>query len=186
METLGLIVVAVVGVIVLIQIVGALGRRNLRQSAFEWLKSTGHDNYKTAFGPGDAVGFDYEKRTIAVSTSNGRKVLPFESLISVELCEDGSTVTKTNRGSQLVGAAVGAAAFGGVGAIIGGLSGSSTSREKVSRVTINLLTNDPDAPFIEIKAFDNQPVPKSGFIYRQTMSDITPWFGRLKAIVESN
>ena len=63
---------------------------------------------------------------------------------------DGTQVASTNRGSQALGAAVGALAFGGIGAIIGGLSASSTSRSGTRRLSIQVTIDDPVKPLHEV------------------------------------
>src|SRR5690625_2106720 len=52
-------------------------------------------------------------------------------IIESEVVVDSHTITKTARGSQIGGAAVGGVLLGGVGAIIGGLSGGTGSFEQV-------------------------------------------------------
>lgn len=53
-------------------------------------------------------------------------VLTYRDILSSEIFENGVTITKTARGNQLGGALIGGLALGGVGAIIGGLSGKIT------------------------------------------------------------
>ena len=77
----------------------------------------------------------------------------FAQIAEVALIKDGTTVTSTNRGSQAVGAAVGAVAFGGLGAVIGGLSGSSTGHNCVRRITLRIKVDDPDHPLHDITIF---------------------------------
>lgn len=48
----------------------------------------------------------------------------YHQIIECELTEDGNTISKTSRASQLGCALVGGLVAGGVGAIVGGLSGS--------------------------------------------------------------
>lgn len=52
---------------------------------------------------------------------------PFSAVLEAEIVVDGKTVTKTSRGSQAVGVVVGAVLAGGLGAVIGGLSASSST-----------------------------------------------------------
>lgn len=96
------------------------------------------------------------------------------------------TTNKTNRGSQAIGATVGAIAFGAAGAIIGGLSGSSTSRKQVGKAAITLITRLHDCPYLHVKVFNSTPVDRNGFVYTQLTKDMMPWYGRLKAIIETS
>lgn len=166
-------------------LLGAIGRKSLRDSASQWMTDNGFSDYKMTFAPGDAVGIDYAANRIAIQSNGKQKIIAFADLVSVEICEDGETVSKTNRSGQALGAAVGAIALGPVGALIGGLSGSKTSRQKISKASINLITKDIDMPFAELKIYQGQPIDKGGFIYNQSTKDTMEWYGRLRAIIET-
>jgi hypothetical protein len=71
-------------------------------------------------------------------------------LVSVSLFEDGEVITTTNRGSQLGGAILGGALLGGAGAVIGGLSGTTTSKNKVTRVELRIVIDDAKRPMHDI------------------------------------
>lgn len=114
---------------------------------------------------GTYIVVDTVKRIVIVgqdrpTVKNGAVAVPFEcvyvyaQIARVEINKDGDTLISTNRGSQAVGSALGAIAFGGVGAIIGGLSGSSTSRATVRRISLKLIVDDPKFPFHDITFFD--------------------------------
>lgn len=179
-------VVIVAGAAIGLQIMAARSRKSMRDAASDWMTENGFREYKVMFGPGDALAIDYERRRIAFQASGKRAIISFADLVSVEVSENGATVSKANRASQLAGAAIGAAAFGGVGAIVGGLSGSSTTKEKVSTITINLITKDISTPYVEILAFQQQPTEKGSFVYSQLTKDIMPWYGRLRAVLEES
>lgn len=69
-----------------------------------------------------------------------------DKLVQAELMIDEATVTKTNRGSQLVGAAVGGVLVGGVGVVVGGLSGSKREIKDPSSIKIKIKIDDSSAP----------------------------------------
>jgi len=62
------------------------------------------------------------------------------------------TVTSTNRGSQLLGSAVGGL-LGPLGAVVGGLSGSSRSRGRLRRLTLKIFVDDYAKPVHAISFF---------------------------------
>lgn len=74
----------------------------------------------------------------------------FNDVVKVELIQDGIEVSSTSRGSQAVGTAVGALALGGVGAIIGGLSGSKRTQTGTKMMSIRVTVDDIDNPLHEI------------------------------------
>ena len=70
--------------------------------------------------------------------------------MKVEIIKDGTQIATTNRGSQILGAAVGAVALGGVGAVIGGLSTSSTTLNGAKRIAIRITVNDTFRPVHDV------------------------------------
>lgn len=114
------------------------------------------------------------------------RYLAFHDLLGVEISEDGVSVvtTKTSRVSQLGGALVGSALFGGAGAIIGGLSGKtvSTGRDRVRSVQLRLLVNDTSAPYFSVE-FLTIEVPKSSAVYSDALRQARHWHGVLEVLV---
>jgi hypothetical protein len=56
---------------------------------------------------------------------------------------DGKTITKTSRGSQALGMAVGGVLGGGLGLLIGGLTASTSETKKIKNVSLKLLGVSP-------------------------------------------
>lgn len=88
---------------------------------------------------GHLLGANRKKRALAHVRADGHgKWIPYNLVAGIELTpcyesiEEGSSVTTTRRGSQIIGAGIGAALAGPAGLIVGGLSGS-TSTESRSR-----------------------------------------------------
>ncbi len=79
---------------------------------------------------------------------------PFSAIVKVDILRDGTQVASTNRGSQALGAAVGAVAFGGVGAVIGALSGSSTSSSGTKKLSLQITVNDSNKPIHEVTFYE--------------------------------
>lgn len=77
--------------------------------------------------------------------------IDIRNIHSIEITVDEETVTRTARGSQALGAAVGVAFFGGVGAVIGGLSGKQISTKNISAANIKIYTNDFNNPIYTMK-----------------------------------
>ena len=86
-----------------------------------------------------SIDFGEEKITLGKAANDSIRHDDYESsykfaqIAQVELISNEAVITSTNRGSQLLGAAVGGVAFGGLGAVVGGLSGSSRSSEMGSK-----------------------------------------------------
>jgi hypothetical protein len=111
-----------------------------------------------------------------------RILFPVE-LVSVELFEDGSSVTKTMRSSQIGGALIGGIAMGGVGAIIGGLSGKTVTSNKIKRVDLRLVVDDTVSPLHDV-TFMNVEGNKNGLIHTHAMSQARHWHGILEVLIK--
>ncbi|WP_286926644.1 MULTISPECIES: hypothetical protein [Lysinibacillus] len=81
-------------------------------------------------------------------------LIPFKDILSVEIIEDGVSVTRTSRSSKLGGELVGVLA-GGVGAIIGGTSGSKTTTENIKQINLLITVNDIHNPIYTINFFSS-------------------------------
>jgi len=100
------------------------------------------------------VGLQKARGTILAQEQPYRSEITFSGIVKAEVLKDGAQVASTNRGSQALGAAVGAIAFGGVGAIIGGLSGSSTSLSRTKRLSIQITIDDASKPIHEVTFYE--------------------------------
>ncbi|NEZ02212.1 hypothetical protein [Heyndrickxia shackletonii] len=115
------------------------------------------------------------------------KTFDFNEVLESEIIEDGASITKTSRGSQIGGAIVGGALAGGVGAVIGGLSAKQTSNERVYRVTLNIVVNDLLNPIYEINFLNvTNPLDKNSELVRGMYSDINKWHKMISVILKRN
>lgn len=95
------------------------------------------------------IVFDHENNNIHILRhTNNPVTLPYSLIVESELNENGDTVMKTNRTSQVTGAIIGGVIASGAGAIIGGLSGKKTSSEMVKDLEIRIVSNDLSQPVI--------------------------------------
>src|SRR5690606_17399485 len=107
-------------------------------------------------GSGIAIDED-RKKVCLIKFRSGDALMDVSSyrdLISSEIFEDGDTITSTSRSSQIGGALVGGIALGGVGAIVGGLSGKTTSTRKPKRLDLRITVNRTDSPIHDINFMD--------------------------------
>lgn len=103
-------------------------------------------------------------------------------IFSSELFEDGDTVHKTSRSSQAAGAVVGGILLGGVGAVIGGLSGKTIAKGKVKRIELRLIVNDSDNPIHDI-CFLNREVSRDEVLYKGSSDMARQWQARLDVLI---
>ena len=102
------------------------------------------------------VGVKKVRGTLLTQERPYRSRVPFSGIIKAEVLRDGTQVASTNRGSQALGAAIGAVAFGGVGAIIGGLSGSLTSSSGTKRLSIQITVDNASKPIHEVTFYETK------------------------------
>lgn len=146
---------------------------------------------QTLFSPNGRVGLavDDERKKVCLLTRRrdavSARVLDYRDLLSCEIFEDHSTVTKTVRSSQITGAVVGGTLLGGVGVIVGGLSGARKARTKVRRIDLRLTVNDSRSPLHDVPLL-RAPCKKDGFVYRSAMDKARHWHGAMKVLLEQD
>lgn len=182
-----LIVVAGVG----IAIVQAVGVSNKKKAMEEKLKSLPDfsPTQKIMGNNGDtglAIDENRKKVVLVKNDSSGVNLKPitYRDVLSSEIFVDGDTITKTARGSQLGGALIGGLALGGVGAIIGGLSGKTKSSEKVKRVDLRITVNDTKSPLHDLNFMDIEG-KKDGIVYKSAMEQARHWHGLIAVLIKT-
>ncbi|TCJ01045.1 hypothetical protein E0Y62_25950 [Cytobacillus praedii] len=116
-----------------------------------------------------------------------------EKINKFEISMDNQTVYKTDRASQLFGTAVGVVALGGIGAIIGGLSGQKNNNEIIKSIQLKLLIDDIDSPSHKISFLSNvdqytgkvnNGYPKDSSEVRVAIKNIERWQGILEILIK--
>jgi len=111
-----------------------------------------------------------------------RKIIDYRDVLASEIEEDGETVTKTQRGSQIGGALIGGLALGGAGAIIGGLSGKTVSSNVASGISLTVTVNSTEDPVFEFVLFSASG--EDGFGYSAASAEARHWHGLLTAVIK--
>ena len=88
------------------------------------------------------LAIDDSAEKIVYVTEKEETLIDYSSVLSVELIEDEMTIQKKSSTRTIGGALVGGVLSGGVGAVIGGLSGCTTENTKVSHLAIKILLKD--------------------------------------------
>ncbi|MFE4525636.1 SHOCT domain-containing protein [Cytobacillus firmus] len=111
-------------------------------------------------------------------------VFAFKDILQSEILEDGATITKTSRGSQIGGALLGGVLAGGVGAVIGGLSGSSSSTTEVKKIQLQVIVNDRIKSFHRVTFMSAETLlPKDSVIYKNANNKITHWHNLISHLI---
>lgn len=98
---------------------------------------------------------DHVRREIAYVSENEVVIVPYEKIISVEVVENNTIIASKSSARTIGGAVVGGALAGGAGAIVGGLSGDSEMKKKVSLVQVRIKLRDIKSPVLLINCFDS-------------------------------
>lgn len=128
--------------------------KQISEPVFHETKSVGNflkiDETNRLWFTGDMFGF------------NKSDIHSFEDILSYDILEDGETVTTGGLGS----AAVGGMLFGGVGAIVGGVTGKRKTKGTCSSLQVKITLNDIQCPAVYIPLL-SMKVKKESEAYRQ-------------------
>jgi hypothetical protein len=102
------------------------------------------------------------------------RLINLREILNVELVVNDLSVYKAGPIASLTAAAIGGAAFGGAGAIVGSLTSGHISRGKIGNATLKLRANDIDEPLIEIP-FVNKPIKASSTESKARLSLAEKW-----------
>lgn len=183
-------VIAIIVIAVIIGLIQASAISDKKKAMEEKLKSLPDffPSQKVMGNSGDtAIAIDEERKKVVLINNdhNGVTLKPitYRDILSSEIFVDGETVTKTSRVSQVGGALIGGLALGGVGAIIGGLSGKTRSSEKVKRIDLRITVNDTKRPLHDINFMDIEG-KKDGIIYKAAMDQARHWHGLITVLIK--
>ena len=144
----------------LISVLGASQKKNAMEERINSLK-----NFTTTHGAlgndgMSGIAIDEKRKKICLTKHHRGKiildVMSYKDLLTSEIFEDGATITRTSRSSQAGGALLGGLALGGVGAVIGGLSGKKISSDNAKRIDLRLTVNRTDSPVHDINFMDDE------------------------------
>jgi hypothetical protein len=124
-----------------------------------------------------------ERGTLAlVDLPNRVRFVGYWDLVEVELQEDGETVTRTSRSSQFASAVVGGVLFGGVGAVVGGLTGKKvTGRGKVTRLSLKIVVNSTSRPMFVLEMLARPQKRDAAYNQLRAMAD--HWHGLTSVLI---
>lgn len=129
------------------------------------------------------IAFDEHNKKIcfwkATKDDFSSKIIPYKSVLSVEIFQDGVSITKTNRLSQLGTTIVGGVVGGLAGAVVGGLTAKTETKvDKPKHVQLRLVINDTNEPLYDIDLM----LPKGDSA--KALEDARYWSGVFAAIIK--
>lgn len=117
---------------------------------------------------GNFVAFDESGRkwaTLSAFRGKTQQIYSYDDIVDFELLEDGESVASGGLGRALVGGVL----FGGVGAIVGGVTGRKKSKDVCSSLRLKVTMDDISRPVVYINFIESK-MKKSGYAYK-TIAD---------------
>jgi hypothetical protein len=134
---------------------------------------------------GVAIDPHTSKFAIIGSTVNP-SIFNFNQLISVEIQRNGNSLTRTDRRSQIAGAALGTVLLGPAGLLLGGLTGSKRSIDRITLLSLKIYTTDLIDPVHEIIFFkDKEGLAPDDFTIQLAATKLDEWYSRFRSILDA-
>lgn len=145
-----LIFIVIVGLVIWAVVAGVKAKKAKEAMRDSFLGShAGWDAYVTP-DLEQVIAIDHDGRRIAVGPLAQPIEVAWADVASCEVERNGQSITATNRGSQVMGAAVGGLLLGPAGLLLGGLTGSKRNEEKVSELSLKVMIDNRAAPLHRI------------------------------------
>lgn len=138
----------------------------------------------------NGIGIDKQNNLILVnnynSTLSSKTIKPFD-IMEVEIIEDGKSIIKASRGSQIGGALVGGLLAGTAGMIIGGLSSNKSKSTKVNTINLRLTIKDIDNPMSNVTFLNKGfPIDTEKAVYKLTYDRALQWQKRIEILMSKS
>ena len=111
----------------------------------------------------------------------GKDIFEYSNLLSFELLEDGQTITKGGLGRAVVGGIL----FGGVGAIVGGVTGGKKSKGICNSMKLKITLRNAHIDTVYIPFITTETKTKS-FTYKLAQDNAQSCISALEIIADDN
>jgi hypothetical protein len=143
------------------------------------------------FLTGIAINEKEQKLAIFKRSSIKEELSPalfkFDDILEVGIKEDNTIVTHTSKRSSIGNAVAGGVLFGGIGAVIGGLSGEKVGYAKIHKATLTIVVNDLKNPIHEINFLNSKMlVDRDSEMYKDIYYEMNKWNKRISVILKRN
>lgn len=185
MELFWIAVLVIVGILGIAFSTSAQGARDETKQAIPDYAATQSYEPKVWDKSQTGISIDEARHKICLSDhtkSNPYRVVNYHDILESEIVEDGYSVTKTARGSQLAGGVIGTVALGGLGMVVGALSGKTITKEKATSIDLRIVIKDTANP-IHIVRFLSMETQKGGLVHRNSMNEAKRWHAILSIVV---
>lgn len=134
----------------------------------------------------DSIALDSGRNKVAILNKEfmAGRVYEAANVMSVEVYEDGRTISQASRGRQVGAAFVGNFIAGGPGAVIGGLGAKVRSRDEIHDLTLRLTLDDVEFPLFDLK-LNKSVVLKGSVLHSKLSSSARGWASLLEAMMRT-
>jgi hypothetical protein len=179
--------VAFLLVAVVVTVVAQSKRRKVLADALNSVPGFSVSQHFAATDGSQCIAIDEAAGLICFIRSVGGAPIPrvfaAKDVLSSEIFEDGDTVTKSVRSSQVAGALVGGVLLGGAGVLIGALSGKKRSQSKVNAITLRVTVNDTRTPVQEVR-FLFRETSRDGILYQSASKLALHWQALMDILIK--
>ena len=131
------------------------------------------------------IKFNDNKNELMIPQKIGtiQEIYQYKDIINFELIEDGKIlVSKGGLGRAIAGGVL----FGGVGAIVGGVTGKRKSTETINKLIVRLTINTPFRPIHRDIIFINSKTNKNSNVYSKEIQEAKDLLAKLEDIKKSD
>ncbi len=134
-------------------------------------------NFRSTKSIGTYIHIDENNKAFKI----GKNIFAYDNLLSFELLEDGQSVTKGGLGNAVVGGLL----FGGVGAIVGGVTGSKKSKGICNsmKLRVSLKNAHKDIMYINFISVETKT---NSFLYKDAQKQAQKCITALETIIDTN
>lgn len=183
-------IILVCTAVVLVVVISIMQETKNKQRVLDFLNEL--NNFKASQYLTDknftcGIALDETKEEICLWTYGinfAERRLKYKDILSVEVIQNDISIMTTNRTSQIGGALVGGVLLGGIGAVVGALSGKKeTTDSKVRNLSLVLTINDIKNPIFKVVVLDAE-LSTDGWVYKAHKQSIDHWHGVFDVIIK--
>lgn len=141
------------------------------------------NNFKVSKKVIDYMHFDDENKKFLLPKTMFKKakIYNYSEVLGYEILENGDSIIKGGLGSAIVGGVL----FGGLGAVVGGVTGSKTTKTLIKNLRVKIILDNSVNPveYIDIIMSDTQ---RDGFKYKMLRKYADDIAGILDGIMSKN
>lgn len=134
-------------------------------------------SFKTTKSVGSLILIDDKNKWFKI----GNDIFRYDNLLSFELLEDGQTITKGGLGRAVAGGLL----FGGVGAIVGGVTGGKKTKGVCTSMKIRVTLKNAHIDVVYIPLITAE-TKTNGFLYKTMQSSAQSCISALEIIADQN